>query len=254
MFILSLNIYPTQQISMTLPYDTERQKELVKISKGRIESCMNELEINIINKIKSGDINSFEHIVEKYKDKAFTLTFRILKDREDAEDSLQEAFIKTFRAIVDNKFEERSKFSTYLYSIVYNTALDFYKKRKIKNYNLISIDGRAGKHDDDNENDFRDFEMRIDNEKYTAGSLLNTDRQAFENELQGFINKFLTEIPEKYSVILTLFYINDLSHIEISQVLKLPVGTVKNRIFRAKETLREIILRRYSFETISDFI
>jgi len=60
--------------------------------------------------------------VNRYKDKALTLSLRILKVTEEAEDSLQEAFIKTFRAIVDNQFEERSKFSTYFYRIVYNTA------------------------------------------------------------------------------------------------------------------------------------
>ena len=68
------------------------------------------------------------------------------------------------------------------------------------------------------------------------------------------MNRFLSLIPEKYPVILTLFYINDLSHEEISQALNLPLGTVKNRIFRAKDKLKEIMTQRYSFETIMDFI
>ena len=211
MFIFRLNIYPTYQIDLTLPYISEREKTLVK-TKGNIESCMNELEINIINKIKRGDVNSFEQIVEKYKDKAFTLTLRILKDTYDAEDSLQEAFIKTFRAIVDNQFEERSKFSTYLYRIVYNTALDTYKKRKSKTYNLINIDSNIRRNDDDSEGDFWDYESKIDKSHYSESAAFKTDRRVMENEIQEFINKFLAEIPEKYSVILTMFYINDLSH------------------------------------------
>ena len=236
-----------------MPYISAEEKTLVK-TKGKIESCMNELEINIINKIKSGDVNSFEQIVEKYRDKAFTLTLRILKDTDDAEDSLQEAFIKTFRAIVDNQFEERSKFSTYLYRIVYNTALDTYKKRKSKTYNLINIDSNSRRNDDDNESDFSNFELKIDKSRFSESSVFRTDRRVVENEIQDFINKFLAEIPEKYSVILTMFYINDLSHDEISQVLKLPLGTVKNRIFRAKEKLKEVMTARYSYETILEFI
>jgi len=107
--------------------------------KKTIESCMYDLELNIIKKIKNGEINAFEQIVEKYKDKAMTLTMRILKNREEAEDSLQEAFVKAFRAIIENQFEERSRFSTYLYRIVYNTALDYYKKLKTKTYNLMTM-------------------------------------------------------------------------------------------------------------------
>lgn len=253
MFIFRLNTYSLLAVDISLPYNITVRKERPAV-KVQVESCMNDLEINIINKIKNGDINSFEHIVEKYKDKAFTLTLRILKDHEDAEDSLQEAFIKTFRAIISSQFEERSKFSTYLYRIVYNTALDTYKKRKSRNYNLISMDEGFNKSDTDDKADFSDFEMKIDKDIIGENNILRTDKQAFENEVKGFINRFLLEIPEKYSVILTLFFMNDLSHNEISQILKLPVGTVKNRIFRAKEKLKEIMLKRYSYETILDFI
>jgi RNA polymerase sigma-70 factor (ECF subfamily) len=225
-----------------------------KVLNDKIESCMNDLEINVINRIKNGDTNSFEQIVEKYKEKAFTLTLRILKNRDDAEDSLQESFIKTFRAIMDNQFEERSKFSTYLYRIVYNTALDYYKRHKSRSFNLLSIDGNFNKPDSNDAADFGDFEMKIDKESFGSSNLLKTDKRTFDNELQVFINKFLAMVPEKYSVILTLFYINDLSHEEISQVLKIPLGTVKNRIFRAKEKMKELITRKYSYETIMELI
>jgi len=245
-FYFKMNIAILSQI---VPVEEKRA-----INNKRIESCMNDLEINVINKIKNGDINSFEQIVEKYKDKAYTLTLRILKNHEDAEDSLQEAFIKTFRAIVDNQFEERSKFSTYLYRIVYNTALDFYKRHKSRNYNLISIDENFNKDDSDESNDFNNFEMKIDKERTGESARFKTDNLTIENEIQDFVNRFLSLIPEKYSVILTLFYINDLSHEEISQALNLPLGTVKNRIFRAKDKLKELMTQRYSFETIMDFI
>lgn len=214
---------------------------------------MNDLELNIIKKIQNGSIDEFEEIVNRYRDRAMTLSMRILKNSEDAEDALQEAFIKTFRAIVDKQFEERSKFSTYFYRIVYNTAIDFYKKHKSKTYNLISIDNNRV-NDDGEISDISAFEMQIDRDRYNAGRVYDTDRRAMEGELQEVIDKYLEEIPEKYSTILTLFYINDLSHEEIAETLKLPLGTVKNRIFRAKDKLKEVLLEKYSAEEMMEFI
>ncbi len=214
---------------------------------------MNDLELNIIKKIQSGNVNSFEDLVNMYKDKAMTLAMRILKNTEDAEDALQEAFIKAFRAIADKQFEERSKFSTYFYRIVYNTAIDFYKKHKSKTYNLINIDAKHT-NDDGEVTDISAFEMEIDRNKYYMSSQFETDRKALDGELQGVVNKYLEEIPEKYSTILTLFYINDLSHEEISETLRLPLGTVKNRIFRAKDRLKEIMSKKYTQEELLEFI
>ena len=213
---------------------------------------MNDLESNIIKKIQAGNINAFEDIVNKYKDKAMTLAMRILKNTEDAEDALQEAFVKAFRAIADKQFEERSKFSTYFYRIVYNTALDFYKKHKTKTYNLLNIDDRT-RSDEGELTDIAGFEMEIDRNKYYASRVFDTDRKALDNEIQGIVNRYLEEIPEKYSTILTMFYINDLSHGEIAETLRLPLGTVKNRIFRAKDKLKELMSREYSAEELMEF-
>ncbi len=206
---------------------------------------MNDLELNIIRKIQAGNIGEFEEIVNRYKDKAMTLAMRILKNTEDAEDALQEAFIKTFRAIADKQFEERAKFSTYFYRIVYNTAIDFYKKHRSKTYNLINIDEKSV-NEEGEVTDIAAFELKIDNNNYQQSRVFDTERLASEGELQDTINRYLEQIPEKYSTILTLFYVNDLSHEEISETLKLPLGTVKNRIFRAKDKLKEIMLQNHS--------
>lgn len=223
------------------------------VSKSQVESCMNDVELNIIKKIQNGDVNSFEDLVNLYKDKAMTLAMRILKNTEDAEDALQEAFIKAFRAISDKQFEERAKFSTYFYRIVYNTAIDFYKKHKSKTYNLVNIDNTK-KNDDGELMDISNFEMEIDRNKYYMSGLFETDKKALEGELQEFVNRYLDEIPDKYSTILTLFYINDLSHEEIAKTLQLPLGTVKNRIFRAKDKLKEILTKKYSAEELMQYI
>lgn len=216
---------------------------------------MYELELNIIKKIKDGDINAFEQIVDKYRNKALTLSMRILKNREEAEDSLQEAFVKAFRAIVDRKFEGRSKFSTYFYSIVYNTALDSYKKLKTRTYNLINIEdtfSRSGM--EEGTGDISAFEMKLDKSKLGQHGHYPAEKELLDNELQELVNEFMGQIPEKYSLVLTMFYINDLSLNEISEILHLPLGTVKNRIFRAKEKLKDILLNRYSYDSILEFI
>jgi len=97
-------------------------------------------------------------------------------------------------------------------------------------------------------------ETKIDMSKYGLSDIYRTDKRAMDNELQELVNDFLGKLPEKYSVILTLFYINDLSHDEISETLNIPIGTVKNRIFRAKEKLKEIITEVYPEESLMELI
>jgi RNA polymerase sigma factor (sigma-70 family) len=82
----------------------------------------------------------------------------------------------------------------------------------------------------------------------------NTDKVMSAVEIQNIISEYIANIPEQYSVILNMFYINELSHNEICDILKLPLGTVKNRIYRAKEKIKELILKRYSEDEILQYI
>ncbi len=202
----------------------------------------------ISENIKSGDTSEFSDIVREFSGKAFALTLRILGNKEDAEDSLQEAFMRLYRAIVSGQFEERSKLSTYFYTIVYNTAVDHYKKIKAKRFSIISIDVEG-----DNYEEGDDLNKSYSESHHSTGSSYS-DKATGENEVSKIIRNYITSLPEQYSVILTMFYINDLSHEEISNILKLPIGTVKNRIFRAKSKLREIILKKYSEEEILQYV
>ncbi len=202
----------------------------------------------ISENIKNGDTAGFSDIVREFSGKAFALTLRILGNKEDAEDSLQEAFMRLYRAIVSGQFEERSKLSTYFYTIVYNTAVDHYKKIKAKRFSIISIDVEG-----DNYEEGDDLNKSYPESHHSTGSSYS-DKATRENEVSKIIGSYITSLPEQYSVILTMFYINDLSHEEISNILKLPIGTVKNRIFRAKSKLREIILKKYSEEEILQYV
>ncbi|MEP7146587.1 MAG: sigma-70 family RNA polymerase sigma factor [bacterium] len=208
----------------------------------------------IFENIKKGDTASFRLIADELKDKAFSLIMKILKNKEEAEDTLQESFMKLYRAIAESRFEERSKLSTYFYTIVYNTALDNYNKLKSHRFSIVSIDVEDSNFEEGDDLLKKYYEKDIDKTVYEERHEISTDKKYSADEIRAIIQNYISSIPEQYSVILTMFYINALSHNEISEILKLPVGTVKNRIFRAKAKLKEIILKKYSEEEILQYI
>lgn len=208
----------------------------------------------IIGNIKKGDTASFSIIADELKDRAFSLIMKILKNKEEAEDALQESFMKLYRAIISSQFEERSKLSTYFYSIVYNTAIDNYKKLKSQRFSIVSIDVEDSNFEEGDDLLKKYYEQDIDKNIYEERHEISIDKNFSTEEIKNIIQKYINNIPVQYSVILTMFYINDLSHEEISGILKLPIGTVKNRIFRAKAKLKEIILKKYSEEEILQYV
>lgn len=208
----------------------------------------------IIENIKKGDTSSFRIIADELKDKAYSLVMKILKNREESEDALQEAFMKLYRAIIGNQFEERAKLSTYFYSIVYNTAIDNYKKLRSQRFSIVSIDVDDSNFEEGDDLLKKYYETDIEKNTYEERHEISTDKKLSTYEIKQIIQKYINNIPIQYSVILTMFYINDLSHEEISDILKLPIGTVKNRIFRAKAKLKEIILKKYSEEEILQYV
>ena len=208
----------------------------------------------IIERLVSGDESSFRDFVEEFKDKAMSLTVKILKNSDEAEDSLQEAFIKFYRALIQNQFQGKSKPSTYFYTIVYNTALDHYKRLKRTSFSMISIDVNDSNFKEGDELISRFNQREIDRNTLPEDRTVNTDKVISSSEIQNIVNSYIEHLPEQYSVILNMFYINELSHKEICDILELPLGTVKNRIFRAKEKIRELILKKYSEEEINQYI
>lgn len=205
---------------------------------------------NIANKIRSGDSEAFRKFVDEYKDKAYSLCIKILKSPEDAEDALQESFLKLYKAIIENQFESNSKLSTYFYSIVYNTSVDSYKKKKRTGFNMISIDIESSDYSDGDE-----LTTGI-KEKISDYDGVNTDQEKNFNAdfAKEMIEEYINNLPHQYSIILNMFYLNELSHEEISKILKIPLGTIKNRLFRAREKLKFLILEKYSEEEIKELV
>ncbi|MCE1163819.1 MAG: sigma-70 family RNA polymerase sigma factor [Bacteroidetes bacterium] len=213
---------------------------------------MTEVNPEILERIKKGETDLFREVVDTYKDRAYSLAVKILKNREEAEDALQESFLRLFRAVTSGNYESRAKFSTYFYTIVYNTAVDYYRKYYSRVFNVSSIEVHEANYSDGDELT-RNFEPMIDRTAYDADSL-SAERTLEAAEIQRIIRGYINSIPQQYSVILNMFFVNELSHDEISGILKLPLGTVKNRIFRAKEKLKEILFREFRKEELMEYL
>jgi RNA polymerase sigma-70 factor, ECF subfamily len=173
-----------------------------------------------IMEVKKGDQNAFAEIVEIYKDKVFQLSYRMLNNRHEAEDIAQEAFIRAYVNI--NSFNTSLKFSTWLYRIATNLCIDRIRKKKPDYFLDAEVSGTDG---------------------LTMYSQIPSDVPLPEKELESLelqesIQKEISKLPEKYRSVIVLKYIEELSLNEISEILDLPLGTVKTRMHRGREALR----------------
>ena len=216
---------------------------------------MADAEINLLTKLRKGDTNSFRELVELYKNKAFSLAIRILKNETESEDCVQESFMKFYKALMDNQFTGKSKLSTYFYSIVYNTAVEFYRKIHKKSFSIVSIDINENVYNEGDEllKNLPGYRTESASVKFVKHGN-ETDYKLSLMEINGIIYKYINSIPEHYSVVLNMFYINELSCSEISGILNIPEGTVKNRIFRAREKLKQLILKNYPLNEILNYV
>jgi len=170
----------------------------------------------IIQKIRSGEERYFSQIVDRYKDRAMTLALRMLKNRQDAEEAAQDAFVRAYNGL--DKFQGASRFGTWFYRIVYNVCLTKLGKAKEA---------------------FQTSEYSDESDYKASVSLFSSGpHPGFEQkDTIDFIRKCIGTLPAKYATILSLFYFQELSHQEICEVTQLPLGTVKVHLFRARAQL-----------------
>ncbi|KIL53578.1 RNA polymerase sigma factor SigW [Jeotgalibacillus alimentarius] len=174
-----------------------------------------------IQQVRKGDQDAFGEIVELFKDRVYHVCFRMLGNRHEAEDIAQEAFIRAYTNI--HTFDIDRKFSTWLFRIATNLCIDRIRKKKPDYYLDAEVSGTDG---------------------LTMYSQVETDEPLPEEEvesmeLQESIQKEISRLPDKYRSVIVLKYIEELSLKEISEILELPIGTVKTRIHRGREALRK---------------
>jgi len=187
-------------------------------------------EQSLIEKAKTGDEVSFELLINGCKTKAYNTALRYLKNEEDAMDVLQESLIKVFRNLVN--FKGKSKFDTWVYRIVVNCCNDFLRKNKTQRAS-ISIYNR----EEDGEGI-----MEISDESFAPEIML-------ERKLAtSYLLECLERIPLEQKEIIVLRDIQGFSYEEISEILNCSMGTVKSRINRARQKLKQ----QYGNKTIKD--
>ncbi|MGM0838304.1 MAG: RNA polymerase sigma factor SigW [Bacillota bacterium] len=182
---------------------------------------MEELIKKRIKQIKKGDQDAFGEIVEIFKDKIFQLVYRMTGNAHEAEDVAQEAFIRAYINI--NSYDTNRKFSTWLYRIATNLTIDRIRKKKPDYYLDAEVAGTEG----------------LTMYSQVAADIALPEEEVESMELQNEIQKQILKLPDKYRSVIVLKYIDELSLIEISEILEIPVGTVKTRIHRGREALRQ---------------
>ena len=177
----------------------------------------------LVVRVQEGDKRAFDLLVLKYQHKVHAIVGRFVRDTDEVADVVQEAFIKAYRALP--KFRGESQFYTWLYRIAVNTA---------KNY-LVSRSRRPPGSDVD-----------IDDAEYYSGSeylkdLGTPENQLFRDELESVIVNSIAELPEDLRTAVTLREYEGLSNEEIAEIMECPVGTVRSRIFRARESIDAVV-------------
>ena len=178
-----------------------------------------EVDRQLVERAQRGEKRAFDVLVRKYQHKIVKLVSRYVRDPSETQDVAQEAFIKAYRALA--KFRGESAFYTWLYRIAINTA---------KNY-LVS-QGRRPPDTDVDADDAVQYEG--------AAALKNTsspERLALKDEIEATIYRAIEDLPEDLRTAITLRELEGLSYEEIAQAMDCPIGTVRSRIFRAREAI-----------------
>jgi RNA polymerase sigma-70 factor (ECF subfamily) len=173
----------------------------------------------LIEEALRGDNRAYQRLMDKYHDAIYNFIYRMIHDREQVEDLTQEAFIKAFASL--KSFNEEFAFSTWLYKIATNNSIDYIRKKKLQMY---SID----KPIESKDSDFA-FELPDD----TA----EADKHLISGQRVQLVREAIDQLPEKYRQVIMLRHAEERSYEEIAKMLKLPIGTVKAHIFRARELL-----------------
>ncbi len=170
---------------------------------------------DIIIDLQQGRTKRFKELIDRHKDRALTLAMRLLSDRREAEEAIQDAFVKVYRNV--DQFRGESTFHTWFYRILYNECVSRLRRTRNAPIMVSAIDDEElGASDDDPA----------------------TDALAMAADMQNVIAGEFEKLSAHYRTALTLFFLQQMRYEEIAQVMNVPVGTVKSYLFRGKQLLR----------------
>lgn len=173
---------------------------------------MERTDYELVRECLEGNTESFTQLVSRYKKLVYSVVCRFSKDNEDTEDLSQEVFIKIYKSL--GRYNPEFRFSTWTVKVATNICLDFARKKKL---NFVSID---------------EFENVAENNNSPEDMLLMKEKALF-------VRSAIEDLPEIYRTPIVLYHHKGMSYKEIAEALNKPVSIVKNRIFRARLTLKE---------------
>ncbi len=197
-------------------------------------------DLTLVERIRTGDQRAFKLLVERYQRKVYSIALGMLKDKEEARDVAQEAFVKVYRYI--EHFKGDSSFYTWLYRITSNLCIDLIRKRG---------SARASDHvefDESAQHDISD----VGQGKLGARLGTNPHKSILQRELAEKITAAIYQIPEAHREILLLREVEGLSYEEISDILKIPKGTVMSRLFHARLKMQKILSDYVEFNEVEN--
>jgi RNA polymerase sigma-70 factor, ECF subfamily len=184
-----------------------------------------DIDAQLVERIKAGDRHAFELLVTKYERRVLRLLSRFIRDQAEMEDVAQETFIKAYRALP--QFRGESAFYTWLYRIAVNTAKNYLATQGRRPVNMSQLQSA-----DADEGEFFDADDVVEDTN-TPDAVLHS-RQVAET-----VNSAIEALPPDLRTAITLREIEGLSYEEIAEAMNCPIGTVRSRIFRAREAIAE---------------
>jgi RNA polymerase sigma factor (sigma-70 family) len=182
-------------------------------------------DIELIEQTLAGNQQAYAELVKRHQRFVFTLAMRFAKRREDAEEIAQDCFIKAYRSLAS--FQGQSKFSTWLYSIVYTTAMTFLRKKRVDTDSI------------DDENTFIQVESQVS--AYDVNNAENKSRSFY-------LSQAIEQLLPDDAAIITMFYKGEQSLEEIARAMGMEANTVKVKLFRARQRLKEKLERNLKYE------
>lgn len=180
---------------------------------------------------ESGDQKAYAELLQRYKDSVFFMMLKMCNNKDDAEDLTIEAFGRAFKKL--DQYTPDFAFSTWLFKIASNNAIDFLRRKKQKNN--VSIDNKFS------DEDSFDFSSNI------KAHGLDPEEHFIRKQKIDTVRILVDNLKPKYREMIELFYFQEMSHEEISKQLSLPIGTVKAQLFRARELLYTALKRSDKF-------
>ncbi|MCD8492842.1 MAG: sigma-70 family RNA polymerase sigma factor [Geovibrio sp.] len=176
----------------------------------------------VVEKVIDGDAASYELLIRKYQSKLFSTVLHMVKNRELAEDIVQESFLRAFRKL--DTLNNRSQFYPWIKRIALNMALNHFEKEK----RVLDVET------EDDESSFF--------ENISSGE--SPEELTLKEEMKRYVRMFVDSLPDRLRVVIILREVEDMSYEEIAEMLNIPLGTVRSRLFNARNIIKERLIKQ----------